>query len=111
MFARSFQRGRGDAKYSAMEEEFGERYPYRARHLANHFAMGAPELPLKALVTRIINTIATEASFASVDTILAKLSKPGRLDDYINDITTVPLRLFLETAGMPYDESDLNILH
>jgi cytochrome P450 len=73
--------------------------------------VGIPDLKFKALVTRMINAIAMQASFASVDNILAKLAVPGRLDDYIDDITTVPLRLFLETAGIPYEESDLQKLH
>lgn len=111
MYAKSFQRGTDDPQCFAREEDYARRYIHRARHLQNHFAVGVPDLKLKALVTRMINAIAAQASFASVDSILAKLSVPGRLDGYIDDITTVPLRLFLETAGIPYDESDLQKLH
>ena len=111
MYAKHFLRGTDDPNCFSREEDFAKRYIHRARHLENHFAIGVPDLRLKALVTRMINMIATQAEFASVDKILARLSIPGRLDDYIDEITTVPLRLFLETAGIPYDESDLQKIH
>jgi cytochrome P450 len=111
MYAKNFQRGTDDPECFAREEDYARRYIHRARHLENHFAIGVPNLKLKALVTRMINAIATQAEFASVDSILARLSIPGRLDDYIDEITTVPLRLFLETAGIPHDESDLQKIH
>ena len=111
MYSKFFYRGGGDPQHMDREEEFAKRYVYRARHLRNHFAMGAPNLKLKALVTRMINTVAEQASFESVESILAKLKVPGRLDNYVDDISTVPLRLLLEIAGIPYEESDLLKIH
>lgn len=111
MYSKKFHRGGGDPDYIAREEEFSKRYVHRARHLANHFAMGEPNLKLKALVTRMINKVAEQASFESVDNILAKLSTPGRLENYVQEITTVPLRLLLEISGIPYKESDLHDIH
>ena len=111
LYARQFQRGQENPAAFKREADYASRYTHRARHLANHFAVGKPDLKLKALVVRMVNTIASTASFASVDNILAKLSRPGRLDDYIEEITTVPLRIFLETAGIPYNDGDLQRLH
>ena len=88
MYAKYFQRGTDDPNCFSRKEDFAKRYIHRARRLENHFAIGVPNLRLKALVTRMINMIATQAEFASVDKILAKLSVPGRLDDYIDEITT-----------------------
>lgn len=111
LYARQFQRGQDDPAAFKREADYARRYSHRARHLANHFAVGKPDLKLKALAVRMINTIASTASFATVDNILAKLSRPGQLDDYIEEITTVPLRIFLETAGIPYEDDDLQRLH
>ena len=111
LYARQFQRGQENRAAFKREADYASRYTHRARHLANHFAIGKPDLKLKALAVRMINTIASTASFASVDNILAKLSRPGRLDAYIEEITTVPLRIFLETAGIPYEDDDLQRLH
>ena len=78
MYSKKFHRGGGDPDYIAREEEFSKRYVHKARHLANHFAMGQPNLKLKALVKRMINKVAEHASFESVDAILAKLGAPGQ---------------------------------
>jgi hypothetical protein len=56
------------------------------------YLYGTPDLHLKKLLRNYITEIAETANFEATETGYKKLSNGGRLNNYVDDISTLPLR-------------------
>lgn len=112
MFNKSFMRGL-DVDPSSVDREtrYAGLYPNRARQFQHNFNSGAPNLKFKALIVRFIADIAQNASFEAVDPIFSRLADGGQLDNYVDDVSTLALRIFFITAGISFSEKDLSRMY
>lgn len=94
-----------------LEADYAQRYPNRAWHFHHSYTHGEPDLKFKAAIGRFVADVASQASFAEVEPVFARLSAGGRLDNYIDEISRLPMRVFLETCRLPYSEDELEELH
>jgi len=101
------------AKQQELEIAYTERYPHRARHyqLSYMNLPEGPDLKFKALVMRFIADVAEQASFTAVEPVFQKLAGGQPLDNYIDDIAKIPMRIFLDCCGLTYSDSELDDLH
>lgn len=111
MFNNAFARPSGDAELNAKEIEYAEKYPARAYYFSLDHSHGAPDLKLKSIMVRLIMAISECASFEKVAPIAKQLQTNGRIDNYIDAVTQLPLRLYLEVCGLRYTEADIAELH
>ena len=88
-----------------------QRYPNRAKNFQLAYAYGTPDLKLKKLLINYIAEITEKANFEGTKPVYRKLSAGGRLENYIDDICTLPLRIMLDTSGLPFSESQLTKLY
>lgn len=95
----------------ARERIYDERYPTRARHFSLAYpgmaGSGKPDFVVKRLLMEFLDETAGAADFSGAAPIFARLGQAGRLDDYIESVQTLPLRVMLETCGLPFSEEDL----
>ena len=82
-------------------------YPNRAKNFQLAYTYGTPDLKLKKLLVNYIGEIADNANFSGTEAVYKKLSGGGRLDNYIDDICTLPLRIMLVTSGLPFNDEQL----
>ncbi len=78
------------------ERIYAERYPNRAKHFRLSYTSSSAEV----------------ADFSGAKPIFDRLAAGGRIDNYIESIQTLPMRVMLETCGLPFTEkqlSDLNL--
>lgn len=94
-----------------LEADYAIRYPNRAWHFANSYTHDQPDLKFKAAVGRFVADVAERASFASAEPVFARLSGGGLLDNYVDEVATLPMRIFLETCLLPFDEDVVRELH
>ena len=114
MFNKNFIRGyASDDGQTQIEARYLEKYPNRTKQFLHNYNAGgrAPDIKFKTLIVRLIGDVAIQAHFDTVETVFTKLADGGRIDNYIDDISLVPLRVFMETAGIPYIEKDLPRLY
>lgn len=112
MFNRHCSRSPGDSiELQTIEQTWAQRYPNRAWHFRHSYTHGVPNMTFKAAVGRFIAEVAGKACFDDVEPIFKKLSRGGVLHDYISDISQLPMRVFLETCLIPYNDTELNRLH
>ena len=112
IFSKNCTRAMGNnEELQQLEEGYAKRYPNRAWHFRNSYTHGEPDLKFKAAIGRFVAQVADQASFFGAEPIFAKLSQGGTLDNYIDEISTLPMRVFLETCKLPYDNHDLEVLH
>ena len=114
MFNKDFIRGyASDDGQAQREARYAEQYPNRAKQFTHNYNAGgrAPDVKFKTLIVRFIVDAAAQAHFHIVEPVFTKLADGGRIDNYIDDISLVPVRVFLETAGIPYDQEDLPSLY
>ena len=99
----------------ARERIYAERYPNRAKHFQLAYPMaapnGRPDFIAKKLMMDFLDQTAKTADFSGAQPIFERLSAGGRLDDYIESVQTLPLRVMLETCGLPYTEAKLRELN
>ena len=86
-------------------------YPNRAKNFQLAYTHGTPDLTVKKLLKTYITSIAETANFSGTEAIYQRLSSDGRLDNYIDDICTLPLRIMLTTSGLPFTEVQLPQLY
>lgn len=98
-------------KIAEREAVFAQRYPNRARNFQLTYNSGEPDLKLKRLLMNYIGEVADSADFSGTEAVYRKLSHGGRLENYIEDISTIPLRIMLDTSGLPYTEQQLVALY
>lgn len=93
------------------EARFAQSYPNRAKNFELAYTHGTPDLTVKKLLKNYITSIAEAANFSGTEAIYQRLSGGGRLDNYIDDICTLPLRIMLTTSGLPFTEAQLPELY
>jgi cytochrome P450 len=112
MFNPDCGRATGDiAELQALEARYAELYPTRAWHYEHSYSHGDPDMTFKAAIGKFIATVAERASFAEANPIFARLGQGGKLNDYMTDIAKLPMRVFLRTCHLPFDEAQLAKLH
>jgi len=112
MFNRSCTRAMGNnAELERLEADYAQRYPHRAWHFQNSYTHGEPDLKFKAAIGKFVAQVAEQASFADAEPVFARLSQGGLLDNYIDEISTLPMRVFLQTCKLPHDDATLRDLH
>jgi len=89
------------------EAVFAERYPNRAKNFQLAFNYGTPDLQLKKLLINYIAEIVEKANFGGTEHVYHRLSAGGYLDNYVDDICTLPLRIMLNTSGLEFTEQQL----
>ena len=89
------------------EARLAAAYPNRAKNFQLVYNFGTPNLQLKKLLVTYIGQIADAANFESTHAVYRQLSVGGRLDNYIDDVCTLPLRIMMDSCGLPYSEEQL----
>jgi cytochrome P450 len=112
MFNKNCVRAMGNnEELQRLEADYAERFPSRAWHFQNSYTHGEPDLKFKAAIGKFVAIVAEQASFTDAEPIFARLSEGGTLDNYIDEIARLPMRVFLETCKLPYEEKELGELH
>jgi cytochrome P450 len=93
------------------EMRLAREYPNRAKNFQLGYTHGTPNLALKKLLKNYIAQIAESADFTDTEAVYRRLSGGGRLENYIDDICTLPLRIMLVTSGLPFNEAQLSQLY
>ena len=86
-------------EFRQREARYAERYPNRLWEMSNNFSVGEVDIKLKSQLVRLLGNIENSASFSEMEPIFQQLAQGGDLDDYIDKVATLPLRVILETAG------------
>ena len=94
-----------------LEADYASRYPNRAWHFRHSYTHGEPDLRFKAAIGRFIAAVTEQASFAGAEPVFARLSSEASLDNYVDEIATLPMRVFLDACRLPYSEAELAELH
>ena len=92
---------------AAREERLAAEYPNRAKNFQLAYTYGTPDLALKKLLKNYVTEVAETANFSCTEPVYQRLGDGGSLDNYIDDINTLPLRIMLTTSGLPFDEQEL----
>ena len=111
MFSKNFARPTGDESLNALEMEYAKKYPTRAQYFMLDYSHGEPDLKLKSLIVRLIAAVTEKASLEVMRPLAQKLTQSGRIDDYIDEVTYLPLKLYLDVCGLEYNDADLKTLH
>ena len=93
---------------AAREERLAAEYPNRAKNFQLAYTYGTPDLALKKLLKNYVTEVAETANFSCTEPVYQRLGDGGSLDNYIDDINTLPLRIMLTTSGLPFDEFELS---
>jgi hypothetical protein len=100
-----------NAEIEEREQLYAERYPNRARHLRlaypNMAQVGRPDFVIKRLLMGFLDATASVGDFSGAKPIFERLSDGGRIDDYVESVQTLPMRVMLDTCGLPFTEEDL----
>ena len=100
-----------DAAIEEREQVYAERYPNRARHLQlaypNRAQVGRPDFTTTRLLMDFLDATARVGDFSGAQPIFERLAEGGRIDDYVESVQTLPLRVMLDTCGLPFTEEDL----
>lgn len=98
----------------ARERLYAERYPNRAKRFGlafgNPAADGKPDFVTKKLIMDFLDETAEAADFSGAQPIFERLASGGRIDDYVDLVQTLPLRVLLDRCGLPATEDDLSDL-
>lgn len=104
-----------NAEIEARERIYAERYPNRAKNFRLSYATssedGQPDVRIKKLLMDFLDETAKVADFSGAEPIFERLAVGGRIDDYIESIQTLPMRVMLETCGLPFTEEQLSDLN
>ncbi len=111
MFSKSFSRPAADDESISREIEYAKKYPARANYFQLNFTYGEPDLKLKSLMVRLMTAISESATAELMDPVCKPLASHGRLENYIEKITYLPMALYLDVCGLEYERSDLPKLH
>ena len=84
--------------YGERELRYAECYPDRTWCLKNNFSFGREDMQTKVHLVRLIGRLRDEASFQPVQSTFRKLSLEPKLENYVSEIATIPLRVILETS-------------
>lgn len=92
--------------YQLLEERYAKQYPNRSWEMRNNFSVGEVDVKLKSQLIRFLGNIQEAATFDAVDPIFQQLSAGKDLDNYVEQIATLPLQMILEVAGLPVDDDE-----
>ena len=95
-------------EFQQREARYAQQYPDRLWEMSNNFSMGEVDIKLKSQLVRFLGNIEKSASFADMEPIFQRLSQRGDLTNYIEQISTLPLRVILETAGLSASDDEIN---
>lgn len=112
MFNKTCNRAGGDnAELEALEKHYAIAYPNRAWHFHHSYTHGVPDMKYKAAVGKFVTVVAENSDFSPAEPIFSRLSQGGLLDNYVEEISMLPMRIFLDTCRLPYSEQELVSLH
>ena len=92
---------------TAREAEYARKYPNRAWH----FQHGLCDLETKALFNRFLLEHLDAIDWSGMVPAFERLSRPGRHDDFLDDIELLPLKFMLESWGFEADDERIRGLH
>jgi hypothetical protein len=98
----------------AREKVYAERYPNRAKNFQRIYQSmdtGKPNFVIKKLLHEFLDDVSVRADFSGLGKIFSMLAATGRIDDYVESVRTLPLRVMLETCGLPFTEDQLEDLN
>jgi cytochrome P450 len=101
------------AEIEARERIYAERYPNRAKYFrlsSTRSEEGRPDFVTKKLMMDFLDEIAELADFSGAQPIFERLAAAGRIDDYVESVQTLPLRVALQTCGLRFTEAQLSDL-
>jgi cytochrome P450 len=98
-------------EFRQREARYAEQYPNRLWEMSNNFSVGEVDIKLKSQLVRLLGNIENSASFSEMEPIFQQLAQGGDLDDYIDQIATLPLRVILETAGWPVPTEEVGAVY
>ncbi len=102
------------AESKARERIYAERYPNRAKLsqfvYGNAAADGKPDFVTKKLIMDFLDETAEVADFSGVQPIFERLASGGRIDDYVDLVQTLPLRVILDRCGLLATDDELSDL-
>lgn len=87
----------------AHETRMADKYPHRAFI----FKYGLVDLKAKGLLVRYINLMIEQLDLNQIKPVFAKLQESGLHENYLDDIKTLPMRIFLTAWGLTFDEEQL----
>ena len=110
--SRSCRRERlADPEIEARERIHAKRYPNREKYYRLSYQTasgdGQPDFATKKLLMDFLDETAELADFSGAQPIFERLRAGGRIDDYVDSVQTLPLRVMLETYGLPFTEEEL----
>jgi cytochrome P450 len=112
IFNKSFIRATGGGdELRELETRYAIDYPNRARHFQLAYMHGDPDLKFKAAVGRFVAKVSERASFAEVDAVFERLAQGRDIDNYIDDVAKIPMRVFLQACELSFDDVILDRLH
>jgi cytochrome P450 len=97
--------------YEALETRYAKDYPNRTWLMLNQFNTGEEDLKTKVQVMRLIGSISEAASFEIAEATFRKLDKDDENDDYVAEISALPLKILMETAGLPVSDDEVSQLY
>lgn len=92
---------------TAREAKYAREYPHRAWH----FQHGLCNLGTKALFNRFLLEHLDAIDWSGMAPAFERLGRPGRHDDFLDDIELLPLKLMLEAWGFEADDERVRGLH
>jgi hypothetical protein len=97
--------------FEAIEARYARDYPNRTWAMLNNFNIGKEDLKTKVQVMRLIGNLSEAASFEIAEPVFEKLGIDSDNDHYVSEIAALPLKILLETAGLPVSDSEVRQLY
>lgn len=94
-------------EFQQREAKYAELYPNRLWEMSNNFSVGDVDIKLKSQLVRFLGNIEKSASFDDMEPIFQRLSQRGDLTNYIEQISTLPLRVILDTSGLSVSDNEV----
>lgn len=95
----------------ALEARYAKDYPNRSWSMLNNFNIGEEDLKTKVQVMRLISKLSEAASFEIAEPTFKKLGIDSDNDNYVSEISTLPLKILLETAGVEVSDNEVKQLY
>ncbi len=97
------------ARIAEREKIYATRYPNRAAFFAHNYTTrpNGPDFTLKKLMMDFLDETAHVADFSGARPVYERLAIKGQEDEYVEAISTLPLRVMLSACGLPFSEREL----
>ena len=96
---------------AALEARFAKDYPNRTWSMLNNHSIGEEDLKTKVQIMRLIGKLSEAASFEIAEPTFEKLGIDSDNDNYVSEISTLPLKILLETAGVAVSDEEVQQLY